>query len=94
MGAYEKYKIALIFFGVLGAISTIISIIGFIAYFQYSSMDMSADASGGDLVGLPYMLAMIAGEAVGIYAAIFAGINIIVVIVLLILKKLRSKKKR
>ena len=90
----KKYKIAFSFFGVLGVISAIISIVGFIVYFYYGSMDISADASGGGPVGLPYMLAMLAGGAVGIYAAIFAGINAIVVIVLLLIKKLSSMKKQ
>lgn len=88
----KKIRISLLIFSVLSVISAIISISGFVGYFYYRSMDMSADASGGGAIGLPYLLAMLTGGAVGIYAAIFTGVNIVVVILLLFLQ--RRKKKR
>ena len=55
------------------------SIVGFAIYFYYGTMDMSADASGGGPVGLPYLFAMLIGGTGGIYAAILTGVNVAVV---------------
>lgn len=88
----KKIRISLFVFAGLSVISAIISISGFVGYYYYRSMDMSADASGGGPVGLPYLLAMLAGETVGIYAAIFTGVNLVVVIILLFIQR-RIKKR-
>lgn len=87
----KKLKIATIFFCALGVISAIISLIGFITYFNYQSMDMSADASGGGPVGLPYLFAMFGGGIVGIYAAISTGVNAIIVLILLLIRRKLSR---
>ena len=61
-------KVARIIFGILFILTALLAIISFAAYFYYGARDMSADASGGGPVGLPYMLAMLGGYAVGMYA--------------------------
>ncbi len=52
---------------------------------------MSVDASGGGPVGLAYMFAMLTGGVVGIYAAVFAGVNAVVVLILLLIRRGKIK---
>lgn len=87
-------KVTIILFSTLCVLSDLFSIVGFITYFYYGAMDMSADASGGGPVGLPYMLAMITGGTVGIYAAILTGLNAVVVIILVLIRKRMSKSSK
>ena len=84
-------KVAIIIFSVLGILSAMISIGGFTAYYYYGTMDISADASGGGPVGLPYMFAMMVGGTIGVYTAIFAGVSAIVVIILLLIRRRKIK---
>lgn len=84
-------KVAIIIFSALCVLTALFSIAGFAMYFYYGAMDMSADASGGGPVGLPYMFAMLTGGAVGIYAAILAGVNAVVVLILLLIRRKKIK---
>ena len=84
-------KIAIKIFIVLSVLSALFSIAGFASYFYYGSSDMSADASGGGPVGLSYLLAMLAGGSVGIYSAILSGISAIIVVILMIICRKKSK---
>ncbi len=82
-------KVSIIIFSVLCVVTTLVSVVGFAVYFYYGTMDMSADASGGGPVGLPYMFAMLTGGTVGVYAAILTGVNAIVVLILLLIRRSR-----
>ena len=84
-------KIAIKIFIVLSVVSALFSVVGFASYFYYGSSDMSADVSGGGPVGLPYLFAMLAGGSVGIYSAILAGINVIIVVILKLIRRKKSK---
>ena len=85
-------KVARIIFGILFILTALLAIISFAAYFYYGAKDMSADASGGGPVGLPYMLAMLGGYAVGMYAAILASVNAVVVLILSLIRRRKMKK--
>lgn len=85
-------KVAIIIFSVLCVLTAVVSAGGFGAYFYYGSMDMSADASGAGPVGLPYIFAMLAGGVIGMYAAILAGVNAVVVLILVLIRRRKIKK--
>lgn len=91
-------RITAIVFGALSISSALISIVGFITYFYYKTFELSADACGGGPVGMPYILAMLAGGTVGIYAAIIAAICMAVAAGLILIEKVinhkNSKKER
>ncbi|MGN1187639.1 MAG: hypothetical protein ACI4R6_04025 [Lachnospiraceae bacterium] len=84
-------KTAIIIFSVLCVLTAMLSVAGFAGYSYYGKMDMSADASGGGPVGLPYLFAMLAGGTVGIYAAILSGVNAVVVLILFLIRIRKSK---
>lgn len=86
-------KVAIIIFSTLCVLAALVSVIGFAFYFYYGAMDMSADASGGGPVGLPYLFATMAGGAVGIYAAILAGVNAVVVLILALIRRRKEKRE-
>ena len=84
-------KAAIIIFSILCVLTALVSILGFAAYFYYGTFDMSADSSGGGPVGLPYMFAILTGGTVGMYAAILSGVNVIVFLILLLIKRIKFK---
>lgn len=84
-------KVAIIIFSTLCVLTALFSIVGFVIYFYYGAMDMSADVSGGGPVGLPYMFAMLIGGTVGICAAILTGVNAVVVLILLLIRRRKIK---
>lgn len=84
-------RVTIIIFSTLCVLTTLFSIVCFAIYFYYGTMDMSADASGGGPVGLPYLFAMLIGGTGGIYAAILTGVNVAVVLILLLIRRKKTK---
>ena len=87
----KRLKTAIIIYSVLCVLTAVLSVAGFAGYAYYGKMDMSADASGGGPVGLPYLFAMLAGGTVGIYSAILSGVNAAVVLILVFIRSRKSK---